>query len=101
MRQVSETHRAICKPKSPPTGAFWRLGRFHFLFAPILALVWLVLATPLRADTLSGTVKDPSGGSAAALDLAARLSWLIRWCKPVRFGRLTPYAWLSQCRRGA
>jgi hypothetical protein len=40
-------------------------------------------------------------GSAAALDLAARLSWLIRWCKPVRFGRLTPYAWLSQCRRGA
>ena len=69
MRQVSETHGAICKPKSPSRGAFWRLGRFHFLFAAILALVCLVLATPLRADTISGTVKDPSG----AVVIGARL----------------------------
>ena len=60
--QLRETQRAICGPKSPPTGAFWRLGRFHFLFPPVVALACLILATPVRGDTISGTVKDPSGG---------------------------------------
>jgi hypothetical protein len=38
-----------------------RLERLHFLCASILALLCLALVTPLRADTISGTVKDPSG----------------------------------------
>jgi hypothetical protein len=38
------------------------MGRFKLFHAPILALVWLALAPCGRADTLSGTVKDPSGG---------------------------------------
>src|SRR6516162_3991064 len=32
-----------------------------YLFVPVLVLLCLVLATDLRADTISGTVKDPSG----------------------------------------
>jgi hypothetical protein len=40
----------------------WRLGRFHFFCLSILVLICLGLAAQLRADTLSGTVKDPSGG---------------------------------------
>jgi len=36
-------------------------GQFHFVYLSILALIWLGLATRLRADTISGTVKDPSG----------------------------------------
>src|ERR1700687_2353694 len=41
--------------------AFWRQGRFPFLYPSLLVLLCLVLARPLRADTISGTVKDPSG----------------------------------------
>src|SRR6267378_3827155 len=37
------------------------MGRFKLFHVPILALVCLVLAPYGRADTLSGTVKDPSG----------------------------------------
>ncbi len=40
----------------------WHPGRFYFFHISILALICLGLAAPLRADTLSGTVKDPSGG---------------------------------------
>ncbi|MCU1316466.1 MAG: Aminopeptidase N-like protein, partial [Candidatus Acidoferrum typicum] len=40
----------------------WRRGQFHFFYLSILTLICLGLATQLRADTLSGTVKDPSGG---------------------------------------
>ena len=40
-------------------------GRFHFLHASILVLLCLALATHLRADTISGTVKDPSGAVVA------------------------------------
>jgi hypothetical protein len=61
MGQLRETHRANCKLNSSSTRALWRLGRFHLLYAPILALLCLVPATRLRADTISGTVKDPSG----------------------------------------
>lgn len=49
-----------------PPRAFWGLGRFHvlclFLYPTILTLVCLVFTNPLRADTISGTVKDASGG---------------------------------------
>jgi len=38
-----------------------RLTRVPFLHASILTLFCLAFATYLRADTLSGTVKDPSG----------------------------------------
>ena len=61
MRQLRETHRANCRPSSSPTILFWCLGRYHFLSALVLALLCLVLATCLRADTISGTVRDPSG----------------------------------------
>ncbi len=39
----------------------WGAGRFHFLHAAMLVLLCLALAARLRADTISGTVKDPSG----------------------------------------
>jgi hypothetical protein len=42
-----------------------RLGRLPFFYALILALLCLALATHLRADTISGTVKDPSGAVVA------------------------------------
>ena len=45
--------------------AFWRRGRFRFLYPSMLVLVCLVLARPVRADTISGTVKDPSGAVVA------------------------------------
>ncbi len=61
MRQLREKHRANSKPHSPPTRTFWRLGRLHFLFPALVALLCLALAPHLRADTISGTVKDPSG----------------------------------------
>src|SRR5580704_5080180 len=38
-----------------------RLKHLPFLYASILAMLCLALATYLRADTISGTVKDPSG----------------------------------------
>src|SRR6266849_2446412 len=61
MRQLREKYRANSKPHSSPTRTFWRLGRFHFLFPALVALLCLALAPHLRADTISGTVKDPSG----------------------------------------
>src|SRR6202165_4704636 len=45
--------------------AFWGRGRFPFLYLSMVALVCLVFARPLRADTISGTVKDPSGAVVA------------------------------------
>lgn len=42
------------------------MGRFRALYLFILALLCLVLAAPLRADTISGTVKDPAGAVVAA-----------------------------------
>ena len=50
----TETHLTKASPK--------RLGRLQFLYAAILVMVCLALATPVRGDTISGTVKDPSGG---------------------------------------
>ena len=62
MRQPRERHRATSKPYSPPTIDVWCARRFHFLYPFILAALCLVLAPHLRADTITGTVKDPSGG---------------------------------------
>src|ERR1700683_5475168 len=42
-----------------------RFGQSRFLRASILVLLCLALATHLRADTISGTVKDPSGAVVA------------------------------------
>src|SRR6266478_1548676 len=60
MRQPRDTHRANWEPHSSPMRTFWRLGRLHVLL-PVMALLCLALAPHLRADTISGTVKDPSG----------------------------------------
>src|SRR5467141_3452895 len=38
------------------------MGQFQFLYVPILVLVCLIFTPQVRADTISGTVKDPSGG---------------------------------------
>ena len=38
------------------------MGRFKFFHVLILALVCLIFTSHANADTLSGTVKDPSGG---------------------------------------
>src|SRR5438093_13182271 len=69
MRQRSETLRASCTPDSRPMRAFRLLGRFQFLhpllYPLILTLLSAPLTTPLRADTISGTVKDPSEADVA------------------------------------
>ena len=38
-----------------------RRKRVHIFYAALVALLCVALATQLRADTISGTVKDPSG----------------------------------------
>ena len=64
MSQPAET--ANRKPTSSVAArTLRRLGRFFFLRASTLALLCLALTTPLRADTISGTVKDPSGAVVA------------------------------------
>src|SRR6267143_4389326 len=60
MRQPRDTHRANWEPHSSPMRTFWHLGRFHVLL-PVMALLCLVLSPHVRADTISGTIKDPSG----------------------------------------
>ena len=69
MPQPRETLSAIYKLNPPPTGGFWRLGHFHFLSPWILALLCLVLPVSARADTISGSVNDPSG----AIVIGARI----------------------------
>jgi hypothetical protein len=46
-------------------GTIRAMGRLKLFQVPILALVWLVLTPQASADTLSGTVKDPSGAVVA------------------------------------
>ena len=66
MSQPDETQTTNRKPHLCREGGTpWRRGRVHFLYAAILALLCLALATQLRADTISGTVKDPSGAIVA------------------------------------
>jgi hypothetical protein len=43
-------------------GSIPAMGRVKFLYILILALVWLIFTPQVSADTISGTVKDPSGG---------------------------------------
>ena len=38
------------------------MGRFKFLYVPIVMLVCLIFTSQAHADTISGTVKDSSGG---------------------------------------
>jgi hypothetical protein len=46
-------------------GTIPAMGRFKFFYVPILAMVWLVLTPQAHADTISGTIKDPSGAVVA------------------------------------
>ena len=66
MSQPDKTQFTNSKLNAPAISRMpWRFGRFHFLHASILVLLCLALATRLRADTISGTVKDPSGAVVA------------------------------------
>jgi hypothetical protein len=62
MRQLRERHGAILGPNSSARRASWALGRFCFVNVSVFALLCLIFVNPLRADTISGTVKDASGG---------------------------------------
>ena len=62
MSQPDKTQRTNCKrDASLAARASRRIRRLRFLYIPIFALLCLALAPELRADTISGTVKDPSG----------------------------------------
>ena len=61
MRKLRERHHPSCKPKSSPARRSLRPARFQFLYLSILGLVCLIFASELRADSISGTVKDSSG----------------------------------------
>jgi hypothetical protein len=61
--KTQPNHRKRNSTVAPKTSR--RLGRLPFFYASILTLFCLVLATYLRADTISGTVKDPSGAVVA------------------------------------
>jgi Peptidase family M1 domain/Carboxypeptidase regulatory-like domain len=64
--RADKTQPDYCKRNStvaPKTSR--HLGRLPFFYASILTLFCLALATYLRADTISGTVKDPSGAVVA------------------------------------
>jgi hypothetical protein len=50
--KLRKTHRAACQP---------RISRFHYSCVAIVTLLCLFLSAQLRADTISGTIKDPSG----------------------------------------
>ena len=62
MRQPREGHRALVSSNSLATRALSSLSRVQVTYFSILVLFCLALASPLRADTISGTVKDASGG---------------------------------------
>lgn len=62
MRQAYQAHGEFCHPPARPSRAFWGIGRFRFLFQTLLVVLCPVFASAGRADTISGTVKDQSGG---------------------------------------
>jgi hypothetical protein len=61
MRRPRKIRRVKRKPNWYPVKSFRRASRFQAVYLFILALVCLAFAAPLRAATISGTVKDPSG----------------------------------------
>src|SRR5271170_7887692 len=62
MNKPDDTQTTTHKPHTRHAGyARKHRGRFQILHAVIAALLCLALAMPLRADTISGTIKDPSG----------------------------------------
>jgi hypothetical protein len=64
--RTDKKHSAGCKSSLPLTPRTPRPSkRLRIIYGAILALVWIALATNLRADTISGTVKDPSGAVVA------------------------------------
>ena len=68
LSQTDRTHSASPNPNSSFAARTFRRG--PFLAAAISALLCLALATHLRADTISGTVKDPSGALVAGARIA-------------------------------
>ena len=62
MSQPDKMHPENRKPDSSLAArSLRRLRRLPFLRASVLALLCLAVVAQLRADTISGTVKDPSG----------------------------------------
>src|SRR5579872_2754165 len=66
MRHASGTHLVTSQPSLPGPAILphARCPRILYLF--LVALLSAVCAAPLPADTLTGTVKDPSGAVVAA-----------------------------------
>src|SRR5277367_2737447 len=66
MSQPDETQATNYGPHFSCTRrTFRRRERNHFFYAALVALLCVTLAAQLRADTISGTVKDPSGAVVA------------------------------------
>ena len=66
MTQPAKTRLTDRNPNSSVAArTLRRVGRVFFPSASMLALLCLALAPPLRADTISGTLKDPSGAVVA------------------------------------
>jgi len=66
MCRTDKTHNISCESSSYVAfRASRRPRRLYILYGSILALLSLVVATRLLADTISGTVKDPSGAVVA------------------------------------
>jgi hypothetical protein len=69
MPQPRETHHAACQNHRSLANERQRVARFRPIWALIRAVVVLLCltsASQLRADTISGTVTDPSGAVVAA-----------------------------------
>lgn len=69
MGQLDQSRYISRNPISSPASKFAGFVRFRFTLPLILALLSLLLPSSALADTLSGTVKDPSG----AVIVAARI----------------------------
>ena len=66
MGQPKESHPANPRPHSTNAGQTRRRAwRGVFIYATLAAILALGFASALHADTISGTVKDPSGAVVA------------------------------------
>jgi hypothetical protein len=61
MSQHDPAHPRNRNPNPSAAETLKRVGLLHLIRASVLALLCLAVAANLRADTISGTVKDPSG----------------------------------------